>query len=401
MITDDNFQKVRNDFESLGACVLIPTFNNERTLKQVIDSVLKYTDKIIVVNDGSTDSTSLILSLFPGLTLITFPENKGKGIALREGFKKALEKKFQYAITIDSDGQHFPDDLSKFLEKTRHEPGSLIIGARNMDQDSVPGGSSFGHKISNFSFWFETGIKVPDTQSGFRLYPLNKIKDIKFFTPRFEFEIEVIVKAAWKGVQITSVPVKVYYAKGKERVSHFRKKTDFTRISLLNTWFVLLAIVYYHPKRILKKLRREKIRAYIKKNISDVDEPVTKKSFAVGVGVMTGILPIWGYQMLTALALAFLFRLNKVIVIIAANISIPPMIPFILYGSIKMGEWVTGKKADIFFSSGLTVEMLKKNLFVYVAGSIVLAVFSGIVAGIITYFILRKNDKKIHNQPLF
>src|SRR6185295_8419140 len=166
----------------------------------------------------------------------------------------------------------------------------------------------------------------------------------------------------------------VYYAKGKERVSHFRKKTDFTRISLLNTWFVLLAIVYYHPKRILKKLRREKIRAYIKKNISDVDEPVIKKSFAVGVGVMTGILPIWGYQMLTALALAFLFRLNKVIVIIAANISIPPMIPFILYGSIKMGEWVTGKKADIFFSSGLTVEMLKKNLFVYVAGSIVLAV---------------------------
>ncbi len=387
-------QEVRNNFVKLNACVLIPTYNNEKTLEKVIRDVLLFTDRIIVVNDGSTDSTEKILAQFEKIEIITFEKNKGKGCALKAGFKTALDKKFEYAITIDSDGQHFPADLPKFLTKIEEQPGSLIIGARNMDQEGIPRGSSFGHKFSNFWFWFEAGIRLPDTQCGFRLYPLKKIQELKFFTTRFEFEIEVIVKAAWRGVHVTSVPVKVIYQKGEDRVSHFRKKTDFTRVSLINTWLVILSIFYFHPRRFLHKLNKNNIRSFLKKNIYDKNESSAKRSLAVALGVMMGIMPVWGYQLILALALAFLFKLNKVIVALATNISLPPIIPFILYGSIKTGELVSGKKSDILFSGGITLDLVKKNLLIYLAGSMILAIISSVIAGLLTYSIITLSGKK-------
>src|SRR5690606_1887547 len=139
---------------------------------------------------------------------------------------------YEYAITIDSDGQHFPDDIPVFLEVLEKENGTLLIGSRNMMQEGVPKKSSFGNRFSNFWFWFETGIKLEDTQSGYRAYPLHKIP-LKYFTRKFEFEIEVIVRAAWKGTRVKNVPVKVLYDMN-ERVSHFRPFKDFTRISILN-----------------------------------------------------------------------------------------------------------------------------------------------------------------------
>ncbi|HPS31560.1 MAG TPA: glycosyltransferase family 2 protein, partial [bacterium] len=163
-------------FKELNCCVIIPTYNNSGTLASVINGVLKYTDRIIVVNDGSNDLTSEILKQFRNITVVTHPVNKGKGIALRTGFKKAVEMSFRYAITIDSDGQHNPDDLPKFIEKIEANPDSMIVGARNMEQSTVPGKSSFGHKFSNFWYKVETGIDLPDTQSGYRLYPIEKLK---------------------------------------------------------------------------------------------------------------------------------------------------------------------------------------------------------------------------------
>ena len=184
----------------LNVCVIIPTYNNDKTLNRVIEGVLIYTNQIIIVDDGSTDQTSAILKTYPNLKPIHFSKNKGKGMALREGFKKALSLGYNYAITIDSDGQHYPDDIPVFIEALKKYKDALFIGSRNMTHDSVPKGSSFGNKFSNFWFWAETGIKLTDTQSGFRLYPLNPISKIKYYTNKFEFEIEVIVKAAWRGV---------------------------------------------------------------------------------------------------------------------------------------------------------------------------------------------------------
>src|SRR5690606_11797696 len=196
---------------SINACVIIPTYNNAKTLPRVIEGVLSFTSRLIVVNDGSTDQTPDILSKYPLLARIDLPENHGKGNALREAFRLAGERQFDYAITLDSDGQHFPEDIPTFVREIEKNGMALLIGDRNMSQAGIPGKSSFGNRFSNFWFRFETGLALSDTQSGFRLYPLREIRDIRLYTNKFEFEIEVIVKAAWRGIPVRNVPVRVLY----------------------------------------------------------------------------------------------------------------------------------------------------------------------------------------------
>lgn len=250
-------EEIQQKFRDLKVGVLIPTYNNAASLAEVLRNVLEYTDQVMVVNDGSTDDTEKIVSEFSEIDLITYPKNVGKGWALRKGFEYALQKDFDYVITLDSDGQHNPDDLPAFLKEIEIFPDAIIMGARNMDQASVPGKSSFGNKFSNFWFWFETGIRLPDTQTGFRCYPIRAMEGMKFFTRKFEFEIEVIVRSVWKGIGITFVPVRVYYPPKEERVSHFRPFKDFTRISILNTVLVILALLYYKPRDFFRSIKKK------------------------------------------------------------------------------------------------------------------------------------------------
>lgn len=245
-------------FDALQCCVLIPTYNNHSTLKRVIDDVFRFTTNVIVVNDGSTDATAAILSTYKDLHTVNIRENKGKGNALRTGFRLAQEQGFAYAISIDSDGQHFPDDLHVFLDALEGHSGNeqplLVIGSRKMDDPSVPGKSSIGNRFSSFWYWVETGVKLQDTQCGYRLYPLRAVNNLNLYTSRFELEIEVIVKAAWNGVHVTNLPVKVLYDP-EERVTHFRPWQDVARITLLNICFVFIAALYIAPRNLLRKLR--------------------------------------------------------------------------------------------------------------------------------------------------
>lgn len=254
----DQEPRYQHRFETLRCCVLIPTYNNTTTLKQVITEVLNYTSNIIIVNDGSTDTTSEILNDFRNLTIITFSKNKGKGTALKVGFKKAEELGYETAITIDSDGQHFPEDLPLFLKDLEENKQEiLIIGSRKMDAPDIPEKSSVGNQFSTFWFWVLTGIKLKDTQCGFRMYPLKTINSLHLFTSRFELEIEVLVKAAWKGLEIKNLPVQVFYDT-RERVTHFRPFWDVARITVLNIWFVGVALFFIIPRKLFRSLRDKK-----------------------------------------------------------------------------------------------------------------------------------------------
>jgi len=381
--------------KALKCCLLIPTYNNSGTLEKVINAVSEYTHDIIVVNDGSTDQTGSILSTFDYLRIVSYHPNKGKGYALRRGLAEAIAAGFDYAITIDSDGQHFAEDIPWFIEKINVQPGSLIIGARNMAQDSVPGKSSMGNKISTFWFKFETGISLPDTQSGYRLYPLEPLKKMHFFTPKYEFEIEVIVRLAWKGVPVTSVPVKVFYAPAATRVSHFRPFWDFTRVSLLNVILVIIALFYIKPRNLVRELKKKNLRERLHAELFNQQESSYRKAFSVGFGVFMGIVPVWGYQMLLAIALSIPMKLNKALVIIAANISFPPFIPAIIYLSYHMGGIVLQQPSgDISFSSAIDLGWIRHNMFQYVVGSVILAIISGICFGLITYIFLKAFRKQ-------
>jgi len=239
--------------------VIIPTYNNHTSLQTTIEGVLKLTNNLIVVNDSSTDSTAHILKSFQKVEQIHIPENKGKGNALRQGFDLAYKLGYDYAITIDSDGQHFPEDIPVFIEalEASERKDLLLIGSRNMSQEGVPKKSSFGNKFSNFWFWVETGIKLEDTQSGFRLYPLFAMKDLSFVTNKFEFEIEAIVISAWEGIEVRNIPIQIHYEL-YDRVSHFRPFRDFTRISILNTYLVFLTFFYIKPRNWFRNLKKKR-----------------------------------------------------------------------------------------------------------------------------------------------
>ncbi|MBU3026428.1 DUF2062 domain-containing protein [Zobellia galactanivorans] len=381
--------------QQLNCCVLVPTYNNAGTLKRVLDSILERTDAVIVINDGATDGTSDILKNYPTIEQIHLPENKGKGNALQVGFKAAISQGYDYAITIDSDGQHFPEDLSVFLDELQKEetPNVLYIGSRNMQQEDVPGKSSFGNKFSNFWFWFETGTKLQDTQCGYRLYPLHALKDLKFYTPKFEFEIEVIVRLAWDGTLVKNVPVRILYDE-TERVSHFRTVPDFARISVLNTWLVIVTIFYIKPRNFIRKIKKKGFKKFLLEDLLRSDDSPKIKALSIALGIFLGIAPFWGFQTILVFALATVFRLNKAITFAFSNISLPPLIPFIVYFSIKIGVWITGEEVSFSMEHMTENFGMLQNLKTYLIGSFALAIMSALLFGIIGYLTIVFFGKK-------
>ncbi len=375
-----------NQLNTLSFCVIIPTYNNQKTLSRVINSVLEHTSNIIIVNDGSTDSTTDILNSFSNLTQIHFPKNSGKGMALRKGFQKAISLGYEYAITIDSDGQHFPSDIPLFINDISDNGTSLLIGSRNMTHEDIPKKSSFGNKFSNFWFWFETSNKLSDTQSGFRIYPLNHIPK-KYFTNKFEFEIEVIVRSAWAGIPVNNIPINILYDPN-ERVSHFRPFRDFTRISILNTVLVVIALFYIKPRDFILSIKKKSFRQFILENILHHDDSNLKKSLSIALGVFIGISPFWGFQTVLVLLLAVTFRLNKLISFTFSNISFPPLIPIVIFGSLKMGSYFIPSGKPLLFNSHITFLDIQNNISQYLIGSFILAIVMSIIFGFFGFLLL-------------
>ena len=394
-------------FHNQNICVIIPTYSNESTIEGVIEGVLKYTNDIIVVDDGSTDDTSVVLKKFKTIDIIKYEKNIGKGWAIRKGFEKALSMDFDYAITIDSDAQHFPDDIPLFIDELEKNPDSLIIGSRNIVADGMPSKNTFANKFSNFWYWAETNIKLPDTQSGFRLYPIKYYKNTKFYTRKYEFEIEVLVRSAWSNIKVIPIPINVYYAPEDERVSHFRPLPDFTRISILNTVLVFITFLYIIPLRAIKYLANNKFTKVIKEQFLLHNENPGKVSAAMGFGVFMGIFPIWGFQMIVAALLAHFFRLNKIIVLAFSNISLPPVIPFIIYFSYALGGLVMNNPREFTLE---TLDYLKDqimhggfyntlnefgySILQYIIGSILLGLILGLSVATISYIIIKFANKE-------
>lgn len=249
----DDLTYVSRTLHERAICVIIPAYNNVGTIRDVVEQALHYCNDVIVVDDGSDDGTSDILSSITNITLVAYDDNRGKGHALKEGFRKAIAMGFAYAITMDADGQHLASDIPLFLKANQEWPGSLILGSRKKENIVRSKGSTFANVFSNFWFTVETWRYVPDTQTGYRLYPLKKLYGLRFLTSRYEAELELLVMAAWHGVGIHSIPINVYYPPKEERVSHFRPGLDFTRISILNTILCALAGVYGLPLLIWRK----------------------------------------------------------------------------------------------------------------------------------------------------
>jgi uncharacterized protein (DUF2062 family) len=221
---------------------------------------------------------------------------------------------------------------------------------------------------------------------------LKKINRIKFYTKRFEFEIESIVRASWTGVEVKNVPVKVLY--NQERVSHFRPFLDFVRISLLNTILVVIAILYIKPRDLFRRIEKKGIKKFFIENVVKSSDSSAKKAKSIALGVFIGIAPLWGLQTIIVLALAVLLKLNKLIAFGFSNISIPPMIPLIVFGSLKMGHWILGGDQESIPVESMEVDFeLLTSLKEYIVGSLVLASLCALVFGFTGYLFLELKRK--------
>ena len=242
-------------------CAVIPIYNNYKTISEVAKSVTQFVERVYVVDDGSDDETKSVLadlsSQVDGIKTITLPVNSGKGKALTTGFAAAYADGYEYAVALDADGQHFAEDIPVLVSKVSEERPTLVCGVRNITtQENMPSKNTFANKFSNFWFKVETGRELPDTQCGFRVYPLKEILKRHIFSSRYEAELEMLVRLCWADVEIQTAPIKVYYAPEGERVTHFRPFADFSRISVMNTVLCLGALFYYWPKKIFRYVPR-------------------------------------------------------------------------------------------------------------------------------------------------
>ena len=227
-------------------CAVIPTYNNGGTVAEVVRGVLRQGLPVIVVDDGSTDETQDALKGLD-IKILTHEMNRGKGIALKTGLEEARRQGYRYALTIDADGQHDPADIPALVAAAA--PRTLVIGSRNIAAEGMSSRSTFANRFSNFWFTLQTARKLPDTQTGYRIYPLEDLPSLKLLTARYEAELTLLVFSAWKGLKLVPVPVKVYYP--EDRVSHFRPFADFFRISVLNTVLCVLALLYGYPRMLV------------------------------------------------------------------------------------------------------------------------------------------------------
>ncbi len=209
--------------------VVIPVFNHEQTVADVVERTLALDLPVLVVDDGSTDSTYDRIKGIAGIRILRHRSNRGKGAALMTGFSQA-EKTSAWAITLDADGQHDPRDAVALVAAIPRNKRPIVIGKRQgMLAAEAPWTSRFGREFSNFWVHMAGGPSLADSQSGFRIYPLPECLHLGVESRRFQFEVEVLAKANWNRIPVIEAPISVSYRPGTPRVSHFHPFFDFLR----------------------------------------------------------------------------------------------------------------------------------------------------------------------------
>lgn len=213
--------------------IIIPAYNEEKSIENLLKELKKNFKNILVIDDGSTDKTKEIVQN-EEVILISHKINKGKGEALKTGFKYAIEKNFPAVITMDGDGQHLPEEALKFAEKyKKNKKTGILIGKRDIFSRDMP----LIRKITNISMSILISILsfqwIPDTQCGFRLIKTDVIKRIRLYTSHFETESEILIKACLKGIKIKSIPVTTVYREEKSKIKPLKDTIRFFKMLLI------------------------------------------------------------------------------------------------------------------------------------------------------------------------
>jgi len=376
------------NLENMKIGIVIPVYNHSKTLRDVVIRALEVHDAVMVVDDGSTDGG---IDTLAGLDvhIVQHERNSGKGAAILTAAKAGRQLGMTHIATIDADGQHDPGEIRSFIPKVHSEPFSVIVGKRNFKTHNVPGLTKFGRHFSNFWFRLQTGQALGDTQSGFRVYPLVVLENLKLREKRFAFEIEILVKAAWAGVKLQEVDINVFYPAADKRISHFRIFGDNLQISLLNTKLTLLSLFPMPHRQILEEYRNEE-RITLRHPIRSLKKLLTQNmsagrlAVAGALGVFIGTLPLIGIHTITILFATGFFRLNKIAALSTSQLCMPPLVPALC---IETGYFMRHGK----FLTEISLETLGyqalERFYEWVIGSLLLAPLMAVMMGGIIYMI--------------
>jgi glycosyltransferase involved in cell wall biosynthesis len=248
---------------SASHLVLIPSYNPGATVYATVRGARSFWDPVWVVVDGSTDGTAEGLKKLaeedPGVRVVVLPKNAGKGNAVLHGIRLASAEGYTHALTMDSDGQHPAASIPEFMERSRAEPGAVVLGVPVFDS-SAPMLRVKGRKVSNWWANMETvGLGIEDSLYGFRVYPIADLVAVMRRQPwmrRFDFDPEAAVRLVWRGLKPVNIRAPVKYLKPEEGgVSHF----NYYRDNALLTWMharLLLEFIVRLPFLLRRKYRR-------------------------------------------------------------------------------------------------------------------------------------------------
>jgi glycosyltransferase involved in cell wall biosynthesis len=214
--------------------VVIPAYNEAATIRPLAQAILTQGLELIVVDDGSDDGTSTQLDGL-SLQLIRNSDNRGKAASLRRGMDAALAGGADGVLTLDGDGQHRPDEIPGILELFARNPECLIIGARLLNREQAPRARLFANNFADFWISWASGRRIRDSQSGFRLYPAQALKQLHIDHDKrrgFVFESEFLIEAARRGFCFRTFSIASHYPP-QTRASHFRPVVDISRIVLM------------------------------------------------------------------------------------------------------------------------------------------------------------------------
>ena len=369
----------------LKVVIAIPVYNHTKTLRDVVKRALEVHGQVLVVDDGSTDGGVDTLETLPA-QILRHPENRGKGAAILTAARKAGLLGMSHIVTMDADGQHDPADFLSFLPLIKKHPHAIVVGKRIFKGPDVPKGRRFHRGISNFWFRIQTGRSIGDTQSGFRAYPVIVFEKLKLSEKRFAFEIEILVKAAWAGLELLDLDIPVYYPPARDRVSHFRLFMDNLHLTHLNTRLTIRSMIPWpHPKIGPVEGTGEKITLFHPlrslRTLMTGDNSPARLGAAGALGVFLGALPLIAFHTVAILFTAGFLRLNKIGAVAASQLCMPPLVPALC---IEVGYFMRHGR----FLTEISLETLGyqalERIYEWLIGSLLLApALAALVGGLV------------------
>ncbi len=385
---------------------IIPLYNNPGTILEVALACSKKLAKVIVVDDASTQLPPDFEKTLADndITLLRHSKNQGYGAAILTGIAELNRHGYDYAITLDADAQHSPEDLPAFVEAIETNgtaKDTIFVGVRNFNVPNVPDSSKFGRSFSNFWVKLETGVACEDTQSGYRAYPIPPMMKMRCISTRYTFAVESLVRAFWGGVQLRELPIHVTYQTKDKYVSHFRPFMDNFRFSMLHTWLVTRRLLPWPVKRLVPKPPTppfpnpflhpiQFLRYLLKENASP-----QLLATSAAVSTFLAVLPLFSCHILVILYVCVCLRLNKVMALTIQNLYMPPVTPFLC---IELGYFMRNGHFLREASMQTIVHELHLRLLDWLLGSLIIAPLFAAIAGTITYLIAHRLQRNLTTQ---